>query len=413
MRAGARALVVAFVCALALSVAAPARAVTFTSATPIAINDATASTPYPSAISVSGVVGTVTAVTATLHGFHHTCAHDVDMLLVGPRGQDTILMSDAGDCGTSTQQPPAVDLTFADGAPYLPCFVGPAQFVASGTYGPTNDPTFPQDCSSGATPDVFAAPAPAGPYPVGLGTFNGVDPNGRWSLYTMDSRNDDSGAVDHGWSLDFAIPAGTLASAPQIKGKPDVGRTLTAVSGATGNGAAPAYRWNRCNARGHGCRPIASARKSAYRPKSADRGHTLTVTETAVTSGGASAPLGSKRTAVVGPALLSAAGTRSAQNALSRHGLLVSVRSNLAGRLAASATVRVPGRAAAVRFKSVTKKLRAGRRTRIRLGLSASARQWVAAALGQGAKLRARLRLVVTDVRGARSTKRVTVRLKP
>ena len=128
--------------------------------------------------------------------------------------------------------------------------------------------------------------APPGPYPLGLAVFDGVDPNGTWRLYTMDRLNDNNGAVDGGWTLDFTIPPGTLTTAPQVKGKADAGRTLTAVSGATGNGAAPSYQWNRCSARGTSCTPIAGATRSAYKPKSGDRGHRLTLTESAVTSGG-------------------------------------------------------------------------------------------------------------------------------
>ena len=51
---------------------------------------------YPSTVNVSGLSGEVLGVTATLNGFSHTFADDVDILLVGPGGQSVLLMSDAG-----------------------------------------------------------------------------------------------------------------------------------------------------------------------------------------------------------------------------------------------------------------------------------------------------------------------------
>jgi hypothetical protein len=363
-----------------------------------------AATPYPSSIPVSGLVGTVTGVRVTLHGFHHLCAHDVDLLLVGPRGQQSILMSDAGDCETGPQQPAPVELAFDDGSAVgVPCLNGPANLLQSGLYSPTNDPTGPDtNCTNdGAHPDVFAAPVPAGPYALGLSAFNGYDPNGSWSLYAMDQFNTDDGAIDAGWSLDFTIPAGTLSSAPAIAGKPETGRTLTAVSGDLGAGAAAGYQWNRCSARGTGCRAISGATKKTRRATRADRGHRLTVTERGVTSSGMSAPLDSKATRIVGPALVSLHGTRRSQRGIARHGLRLSLRSNLAGSLAASAKL---GRA---RLVPAHRRLRAGKRVRLRLRLTAKAR----AAIAGGAR-KARVRLVVTDANHVRSTTRVTIRLR-
>src|SRR5439155_21191499 len=51
--------------------------------------------PYPSAISVSGVSGLVGKVTASVKGLTHSYPHDINLLLVGPNGASTLLMSDA------------------------------------------------------------------------------------------------------------------------------------------------------------------------------------------------------------------------------------------------------------------------------------------------------------------------------
>jgi hypothetical protein len=321
---------------------------------------------------------------------------------VGPHGQETILMSDAGDCDVGTAQPPPVDLTFDDTASVgVPCLDGPSQLLQSGTYATTNDPTAPNDCTSDSTsPDAFGAPAPAGPYPLGLAGLNGIDPNGTWNLYVVDQFTDDSGAIDGGWSLDLTIAAGTLGSAPAIKGTPDAGKRVTAVSGTLGGGAQPAYQWNRCDARGLGCNAIAGATKDSYKLTRADRGHTLTLTESAVTTGGTSAAQTSRHTVVVGPALLSLAGTKLSQSG--RRGVRINVRSNLSGTLTAGATV---GRA---KLRGASRRLRAGRRAALTLTLTPAARK----AIARAKKPRAKVKLVITDANGARSTKLLTVRLR-
>jgi hypothetical protein len=323
-------------------------------------------------------------------------------------------MSDAGDCIEPSAQPAPIDLTFDDAAPLMPCnrdIDGP---LPAGAYAPTNDPTAPgSNCQEDTTnPDVFDSPAPTGPYPVGLAAFNGVNPNGAWSLYVMDQFNGDDGAVDGGWSLDLAIPAGTLAGAPQITGTPEAGKTLTAVSGALGNGAAAAYQWSRCTSSGRGCSQIAGATQGTYRPVRADRGHALLVTETAVTSGGGSAPLASAATKPVGPALLSTAGTKLVQHVLRSKGVIAAIRSNIAGTLKATGTISVPNGARTVRLKSAQKRLRPAKRTTVRLRLTNSGLGAVRAALTGGNKLKAKLTLVVTDPNGGKSTKKLTVRLK-
>ena len=47
----------------------------------------------------------------TLKGFAHQCSIDVDVLLVGPKGQSSILTSDAGDCANETPLRSGVDLS--------------------------------------------------------------------------------------------------------------------------------------------------------------------------------------------------------------------------------------------------------------------------------------------------------------
>ena len=51
-------------------------------------------TPYPSSITVSGMTGLITDVDVLLFGVNHGIGQDIDMMLVGPNGQNIVVMSD-------------------------------------------------------------------------------------------------------------------------------------------------------------------------------------------------------------------------------------------------------------------------------------------------------------------------------
>jgi uncharacterized repeat protein (TIGR01451 family) len=156
----------------------------FSTILPIQILDAGPSDPYPSIITVSNLVGTLSKVTVTLSDLTHTYPADLDILLVGPQGQNVLLMSDVG-AGFDLN---AVKLQFDDAAAaYLPTN---SQIVA-GSYKPTN---FGEG-------DSFNPPAPLGPFGMALSVFNGTDPNGNWSLYIMDDQGLDTGTLATGWRL--------------------------------------------------------------------------------------------------------------------------------------------------------------------------------------------------------------------
>jgi hypothetical protein len=163
---------------------------TFSSALPIVIPAAGFSgpaNPYPSSIVVSGVTGTVTDVDVSVFNLTHGNSFDVDLLLDGPGGQNTILMNFAGG------GPVSVDLTFDDAAPLL---IGNGGVVSSGTWSPFAYFLFAP----------LPGPAPNAPFPYGfsLAAFNGTDPNGTWSLWANDAFAfgfGDTGIVNGGWSL--------------------------------------------------------------------------------------------------------------------------------------------------------------------------------------------------------------------
>jgi hypothetical protein len=149
--------------------------------------------PYPANITVSGLVGNITDVNVTLFGLAHTGPDDIDVLLLGPGGQNAIIMSDVGGTADIT----GVNLTLDDEAE---ASLSDETLLTSGTYLPTN-------VSRG---DIFPAPAPASAPAAGsaLSIFNGTAPNGTWSLFVVDDSEEDFGRFAEGWSLNFTTFAG-------------------------------------------------------------------------------------------------------------------------------------------------------------------------------------------------------------
>ena len=176
---------------------------TFSNTNAIAINDSptppTAASPYPSTNQVSGIVGSyLTKVTVQIHGFAHQVPTDVDIVLVGPGGQNAVLM---GNVGKLNLPSPATNIDLViddDAAANMPL----DQDLTSGTYKPTQRNVFQFD---------FPPPAPATSNLMGptLENFKNTDPNGTWRLFVVDDSSPDSGVITGGWSL-------TLTTAPVL-----------------------------------------------------------------------------------------------------------------------------------------------------------------------------------------------------
>jgi uncharacterized delta-60 repeat protein len=160
---------------------------TFTNSSVITINDNTSATPYPSGLSVSGIVSNVVGARVSLYGLSHTFPGDIDILLVAPSGQKTVLMSDRGGSTDILD----VNLTFDDTATTV---LG-SGVITNGIYRPSDDST------NNTAVDTFTSPAPTGPYSVTLGVFNYANPNGTWQLYVTDDVGDDAGRIAGGWAL--------------------------------------------------------------------------------------------------------------------------------------------------------------------------------------------------------------------
>lgn len=155
---------------------------------------------YPSIVNISGISGTILKATVTLTNVTHTFPDDFDILLVSPTGKKVILMSDAGG-GFAIS---GLNITFDDSAA---SFLPDNGQITDGVYRPSNYVNSPVDSTS--TNDVFAAPAPAGPYGSTLADFVGENPNGDWKLFVMDDQTGNVGTVG-GWSLSL-VTVSTLA----------------------------------------------------------------------------------------------------------------------------------------------------------------------------------------------------------
>lgn len=217
----------------------------FSNSTAISIPDRQVSmppgtaTPYPSTINVSGLSGTITDVNVTITNFTTTRPRDIEMLLVAPTGQKFIIISDVGGtagCGFSNititlDDSAATQLPDNDATGGCP----PSTPITSGTYRPTN-------IVFGAETDDFPSPAPAAPYnspaPAGSATFasvfNGLNPNGNWSLYIVDdSLGGGASSVSGGWSIDITTAAAVSPTTTTVMSNLNpalTGQTITFTS---------------------------------------------------------------------------------------------------------------------------------------------------------------------------------------
>ena len=172
----------------------------------VTINDAGTASPYPSTLEVSGLPGVILDVNVFLVGLTHERPDDIDVVLQGPDGTSSILMSDVGGTYTASATPTValrLDDTMAgvdgSGQPYYYPFLPdngplPTDFAARHT---TNATTWGDDS------DPFVPPAPA-PSLADLRGFNGVSPNGAWRLYIVDDESPFAGELSTWW-LQFVL----------------------------------------------------------------------------------------------------------------------------------------------------------------------------------------------------------------
>jgi subtilisin-like proprotein convertase family protein len=135
--------------------------------------------PYPSVINVSNVGGLVSGVQVELIGVTNNNASDINVLLVSPDGQHSVvLMANAGTNLAATN----LNLTFSQAA-------GSASLAQTSQL--TNGTYFPSNYASSL---VFTN-GPTNAYSLSLNNFIGVAPSGAWKLYVMDLGYPDSGGI--------------------------------------------------------------------------------------------------------------------------------------------------------------------------------------------------------------------------
>ncbi len=159
--------------------------------------------PYPQLHVISGIQGVVTDVNVAFSGIVHTYPDDMDILLVGPQGQNVMLMSDACGPGDFNDVFRVVDdeasAPFPDEGICNEAFSQPANYEA---------------------PENMPAPAPAGPYGTSLSVFDGVNPNGNWEIYINDDAVADSGYLVDGPTVELTVdppPETTITKHPLKK----------------------------------------------------------------------------------------------------------------------------------------------------------------------------------------------------
>jgi hypothetical protein len=142
--------------------------------------------PYPSSIAVGGFArARVTDVDVRLIGLSHGFPADLDVLLVAPDGRNALVLSDvASDIAVDN-----LTLTLDD------------EGERRGPFEALRATPFPPIDYQDEFPDAFPAPAPPLLGNVALATFDGIDPNGVWSLFVFDDVSDYDGRLAGGWSL--------------------------------------------------------------------------------------------------------------------------------------------------------------------------------------------------------------------
>ncbi len=190
----------------------------FRRADPICMTLAGTADIYPSTITVSGAPIAIGSMRVTLYDLAYAVPDHIDALLVGPGGQEFIIMGDAGGA-FAIPVDNTVTLSLMDSAPSVLPNSGP---LVTGNFEPT----------SWETPVTnFPAPAPAGPYNepgsasggTGLQTFFGnyghTNANGMWRLYIRDDAGvlhpapeAISGCFNGGWGLEFFATTAAQAS---------------------------------------------------------------------------------------------------------------------------------------------------------------------------------------------------------
>jgi RTX calcium-binding nonapeptide repeat (4 copies) len=185
-----RALLTAALALAATPAVGQAATYTFIAPNPIAIPGQGAASPYPATIKLERLTGTPAAVQAAPMRIRHDFPEDLDIVLVSPAGQTTMLMSDV--CQGVNVVWFNVTYLFGDAAGGIldpPACLGPEDF-----FRPTNFNSEPNEAQ-------LPPPAPPGLYGNTLAPLASNSPNGVWRLFVADDSALERGRLKGGWAL--------------------------------------------------------------------------------------------------------------------------------------------------------------------------------------------------------------------
>jgi uncharacterized repeat protein (TIGR01451 family) len=226
----ALALVVPLLVAVAVVTASPASAASFSNTGSITLNKPATTladaTPYPSAIAVSGLTGTVSSVSLSLNNVSFPFSEDIDALLVAPGGQSLIVVAAVGPNGGTGVAASNSTLTISDSGT-LPTDLtpwGPSpnfKPVNFGSYGLGNSANgFNEDYSP--VPQPWGDPGQHGTNATLANTFDGTNPNGSWNLYVITTvAGDGPGAIAGGWTLNITTAASAAPTTTSLTAAPN------------------------------------------------------------------------------------------------------------------------------------------------------------------------------------------------
>lgn len=149
--------------------------------------------PYPSVRIVQPThtqFGSIIDVNVHLEDVTHSFPDDLDVLIVGPSGAASILMSDA--CGSD------------DILNYIWIFddEAPAPMTDGDLSGCNPFNVQPTNFGEG---DTWPAPAPPGPFTASLAEFDGELGTGTWTLFIDDDAGSDVGFLETDWFLELTL----------------------------------------------------------------------------------------------------------------------------------------------------------------------------------------------------------------
>jgi hypothetical protein len=205
-----------------------------------------AGSPFPSTITVSGGIGSVSAVSVTLNGYNDSLGSQdsgslfMGLVLQSPNGHNFEIMRCVGN-GTGD---PTVTITIADAGTAFPNALNTPSNLTSGTYAPgaydTSGQNFEKDpnySSVGLSGTIFDA-APNGSSTF-ASVFTGDSVNGNWNLYLASDPNFGTADISFTWSIKITFTAAstpsttTLSPSSPVSGYPNTAFTSGSESSVT------------------------------------------------------------------------------------------------------------------------------------------------------------------------------------